>query len=77
MKTSGVVRFQKAAVYKKDLARSFRRNPTKAEGVLWQALRRHQVLNLHFRRQQIIDGYVADFYCEKLRLVVEADGKIH
>lgn len=32
---------------------------------------------LHFRRQQIIDGYIVDFYCHALSLIVEVDGEIH
>jgi very-short-patch-repair endonuclease len=32
---------------------------------------------LHFRRQQIIDGFIADFYCHAARLVIEVDGEIH
>jgi len=30
-----------------------------------------------FRRQQVIDGFVADFYCESAGLVVELDGSAH
>ena len=30
-----------------------------------------------FRRQQVIVGFVVDFYCAKLRLVLELDGSIH
>ena len=28
-------------------------------------------------RQQVIDGFIADFYCAKLRIVVEIDGGVH
>ncbi|MGQ0603320.1 MAG: endonuclease domain-containing protein, partial [Anaerolineales bacterium] len=31
----------------------------------------------HFRRQQVIEGFIADFYCYAAGLVVEIDGKIH
>ena len=31
----------------------------------------------HFRRQQIIDGFIVDFYCHAAGLVIEVDGKIH
>ena len=30
-----------------------------------------------FRRQHPIEFYIADFYCHKLRLVIEVDGEIH
>ncbi|GAG50284.1 unnamed protein product, partial [marine sediment metagenome] len=32
---------------------------------------------LKFRRQQIIEGFIVDFFCEKLRLVIEVDGEVH
>ena len=30
-----------------------------------------------FRRQEIIGGYIADFYCHKAKLVIELDGSQH
>ena len=54
-----------------------RRKPTLAEEKLWQRLRDRQLLGLKFRRQVEIDGYIADFCCRELRLVVEVDGKVH
>jgi very-short-patch-repair endonuclease len=50
---------------------------TPAERLFWRACRNHRISGLHFRRQQIIDGFIADFYCDKLKLVVEIDGGIH
>ena len=44
--------------------------------MLWLRLRRNG-LGVHFRRQQIIDGFIADFYCHAAALVVEVDGPIH
>ena len=32
--------------------------------------------NIHFRRQQIIDGFIVDFYCYAAGLVVEVDGPV-
>ena len=32
---------------------------------------------MQFRRQQIIYGFIADFYCNQINLVVEIDGGIH
>jgi len=32
---------------------------------------------MKFRRQQIIDGTIADFYCAEAGLVIELDGPIH
>ena len=45
--------------------------------MLWSALRRNAVAHLHFRRQQVIAGFIADFYCAAARLVVEIDGGSH
>jgi very-short-patch-repair endonuclease len=53
-----------------------RSNPTREESLLWERLRRNG-LGVHFRRQQIIDGFIADFYCHAAGLVVEVDGDIH
>jgi very-short-patch-repair endonuclease len=44
---------------------------------MWEALRRNNFLGLSFRRQHIIEGFIVDFYCHKLKLVIEIDGGIH
>jgi len=62
---------------KNEVARRMRREMTVAEMALWQAVRRNKLDGLHFRRQQVIDGFVADFYCHSADLVIEVDGKIH
>ena len=72
-----VVRGKKTSDGKIARAREFRRRPTRAEHALWQALRGSQLGGLHFRRQQIIDGFIADFYCHSAALVVEVDGPVH
>jgi very-short-patch-repair endonuclease len=59
------------------LARSFRRHPTPAEATAWELLRGRRMLGLKFRRQQIVAGFIVDFYCASLRLVVELDGGTH
>ncbi|WP_345305552.1 DUF559 domain-containing protein [Candidatus Villigracilis saccharophilus] len=33
-------------------------------------------LGVHFRRQQVVAGFVVDFYCHKAALVIEVDGDI-
>jgi len=35
------------------------------------------MFGLKFRRQQIIDGFIVDFYCDSLGLCVEIDGGVH
>src|ERR1700679_3510922 len=59
------------------LARRFRREPTPAEAAAWQLLRGRRILGLKFRRQHVIAGFIVDFYCASLRLVLELDGGIH
>lgn len=54
-----------------------RREPTKAENLLWQKLRRRQLGGYKFRRQNPIGNYIVDFYCAETRLIVEVDGDIH
>ncbi len=62
---------------KLQLAKEFRRDMTPGEMVLWKHLRTNQFKGYHFRRQQIIDGFVADFYCHSAGLVIEVDGGVH
>ena len=35
------------------------------------------IQNFKFRRQHPIGPYVADFFCHKLKLIIEVDGSIH
>ena len=58
-------------------ARAMRRKLTPAERILWQRLRRNRLGGFHFRRQQVIAGFIADFYCHRAALVVEVDGPTH
>jgi len=58
-------------------AKALRREMTPCERKLWVHLRANRLGGFHFRRQQIIDGYIVDFYCHAARLVVEVDGSIH
>ena len=57
-------------------ARTLRSQMTPAEKVLWQELRGNK-LGSHFRRQQVIAGFIVDFYCHSAGLVIELDGDIH
>ena len=60
-----------------EIAREFRKEPTKSEAILWQALRGKKLDGLKFRRQQPVGYFVVDFYNSVYRLVVEIDGPIH
>jgi len=71
----------------KNIVRELRKNQTKEEKALWQKLRNRKLLGYKFLRQYPItygnDGYgrssffVADFYCDKRRLIIELDGEVH
>jgi len=60
-----------------EIAREFRKEPTKSEAILWQALRGKKLDGIKFRRQQPVGYFVVDFYNSVYRLVVEIDGPIH
>ena len=72
-----ITRNQQVSREKLALARRFRREMKPGEQMLWRALRANQLQGLHFRRQQVIAGYVVDFYCASARLAVELDGDSH
>jgi very-short-patch-repair endonuclease len=59
-----------------ELAKELRRNMTDAERKLWEHLKKY-VSGHKFRRQHPLKNYIADFYCHKLKLIIEADGGIH
>lgn len=51
---------------------------TRAEEVLWKELRNHRFHGVQFRRQYpVSQKYILDFYCAKIKLGIEIDGKIH
>ena len=77
MSNQSIITGQKIIPAKIRRARELRRKMTPAEGRLWHALRRDQLDGYHFRRQQLIDGFIADFYCHAARLIVEVDGVVH
>lgn len=58
-------------------ATTLRRHATDAEVVLWQRLRRRQILGLRFRRQVPIGPYIADFACLESKIIIEIDGSQH
>ena len=58
-------------------ARELRKNPTEAEKVLWEALRRKQAEGMRFRRQRVIGPYIVDFCCLGRKLIVEVVGANH
>ena len=66
--------------YNKNLkqpSRDLRNSMTDAEQLLWQRLRRKQILGLQFYRQKPILNFIVDFYCPSVSLVIECDGGQH
>ena len=72
-----IVRGQNVQPDKLAIAKRLRREMTLAERVLWRALRRNAVDGFHFRRQQVIGGFIVDFYCDAAKLAIELDGSVH
>ena len=77
MKPQSMITEQKVNSSKVKLSKRFRTKMTNAEALLWEKLRKSQLGGNHFRRQQILFGFIADFYCHSKRLVIEVDGDIH
>ncbi|SNS43271.1 Very-short-patch-repair endonuclease [Ekhidna lutea] len=62
----------------KQLARKLRKNPTKAETVMWrEVLGEKQMMEYRFLRQRPIGNYIVDFFCKELKLIIEVDGYTH
>ena len=76
MAQRNIIRGQTVSAEKIAKAKELRKNMTNAEKTLWQQLRTNK-LGWHFRRQQIIHGYIVDFYCHQKSLIIEVDGDIH
>lgn len=57
-------------------AKELRKNLTNAELVLWEYLKQ-KPFGYKFRRQHPLGNYIADFYCHKMKLVIEIDGNVH
>ena len=75
--TSGIILLQKVNKIKIKQSRKLRKEMTPAESHLWTHLRNNKLCGLKFRRQQIIEGFIVDFFCHSLKLVIEVDGEIH
>ena len=61
----------------KELAQKQKDNQTEAETFLWNNLRGKKLSNFKFRRQHIIDQFIADFVCLERQLIIEVDGGYH
>ena len=65
-------------------ARRLRLEQTKAENIFWQRVRNNKTSYKVVRQKPLrffigkkLHYFIADFYCQKLHLAIELDGKIH
>lgn len=61
----------------KKYARELRNNCTFTEILMWNYLKKKQLLGYDFDRQRPIGNYIVDFYCKDLMLAIEIDGESH
>ena len=57
-------------------AKELRNNVTEAEMILWGYLKT-KPSGYKFRRHHPLLNYIVDFFCYKLKLIIEVDGSIH
>ncbi|MHB9141977.1 MAG: endonuclease domain-containing protein [Paludibacter sp.] len=60
-----------------ELAKKLRDNQTEAEIFMWNYLSKIQIKGVRFKRQHPILYFISDFYCHKVKLVIEIDGGYH
>lgn len=60
-----------------ETAHKFRVTPAAGEAEMWQRLQLLRYRGLKFRRQCVLLGWIADFWCPSRRLIVEIDGGYH
>jgi len=77
MKEPGLIRNQKVSSDKLKVSRRLRRDMTAAENEFWSIVRNRKLCGLKFRRQQVIDGFIVDFFCDEHGLIIEIDGGVH
>lgn len=61
----------------KQRARDLRKQGVLSEVLLWNQLKCRKMHGYQFMRQKPIGDYIVDFYCSKLKLVIEIDGESH
>ncbi|MFH1608843.1 MAG: DUF559 domain-containing protein [Patescibacteria group bacterium] len=59
-------------------ARELRKSETDTEKKFWLKILKNKKLSKYkFTRQKPIGNFIVDFYCAKLKLVIEIDGEVH
>jgi very-short-patch-repair endonuclease len=61
----------------KENRRNLRKAQTPEELIFWAYVKGRRFHEYKFRRQYSVGKYIADFYCPRLKLVVEIDGGQH
>ncbi len=61
----------------KEISRKLRKTGNLSEVLLWQHIKGRKIKGYRFARQKPIGNYIVDFYCSKLRLIIEIDGVTH
>lgn len=59
------------------IARRMRKEMTRSERILWNALKRFPLPATHWRKQAAIGPFIVDFVCHAARIIVEVDGRVH
>ena len=58
-------------------AKELRREPTEPEKRLWRHLSNRQLARFKFRRQEVLEPCIVDFFCPSKALIIEVDGETH
>ncbi len=77
MKSRHILAGQRVEDAKVARSKELRKEMTAAEKILWHHLRGQKLSAFKSRRQQVIDGFIVDFYCHSAGLVIEVDGQMH
>jgi len=68
--------FESASFLLFEKAKQLRNKMTGAEEALWIHLKKG-INGNKFRRQHPIGNYIVDFFCYKVKLIIEIDGSVH
>ncbi len=58
-------------------AKNLRKSGSLPEALLWREIKSKKINGLDFDRQKVIGNYIVDFFCAKIKTVIEIDDKTH
>jgi len=61
----------------KQLSLNFRNHSSMSEVLIWNGLKARKLCDYQFMRQKPIGNFIVDFFCSKLKLIIEIDGSNH